>query len=234
MAYGASVHVLIVEDNRAIAANLYDYLESQGHRIDIAHDGLKGLVLATRQRFDAILLDLGLPKMDGMTLCRKLRDDSGVDTPILMLTARDTLKDKLAGFQSGADDYLVKPFALEEVAARLAALYKRRSGQVSGKLVEVGPLAFNPKDKTLRFAGAAVPLTPKCVRLIEMLMRESGRLCSRQELEIELWGEEQDSSDRLRHHMHLLRSALHKAGGWDPVRTVHGMGYRLEQKNPEA
>ena len=228
------MHLLIVEDNRAIAANLYDYLESQGHRIDVVHDGVKGFLLATRQRFDAILLDLGLPKMDGMALCRKLREESDVDTPILMLSARDTLKEKLAGFQSGADDYLVKPFALEEVAARLAALHKRRSGQISGRLVEAGPLAFNPKDKSLRFAGAEVALTPKCMRLIEMLMREAGRLCSRQELEIELWGEEQDSSDRLRHHMHLLRGALQKSGGWDPIRTVHGIGYRLEYDIAQA
>lgn len=228
------MHVLIVEDNRAIAANLYDYLESQGHSVDVVHDGLKGLLLATKQRFDAILLDLGLPKMDGMTLCRKLREESGVDAPILMLTARDTLKEKLAGFQSGADDYLVKPFALEELGARLGALYRRRSGLVGCKPITAGRLVFNPKDKSLIFDDAVVELTPKCMRLIELLMREPGRLCSRQELEVELWGEEQDSSDRLRHHMHLLRSTLQKVGGRDPVKTVHGMGYRLEPENAQA
>lgn len=228
------MHILIVEDNRAIAANLYDFLESHGHSVDVAHDGAKGLQLATRQHFDAILLDLGLPKLDGVAVCRRLREESGVNTPILMLTARDTLKEKLAGFESGADDYLVKPFALEEVAARLLALHKRRSGSMADRLLEAGTLVFNSRQRLLQFSGGEVSLPPKCMRLIEFLMREPGRLCSRQELEVELWGEEQDTSDRLRHHMHLLRVALQRVGGWDPVRTVHGMGYRVEVENAQA
>jgi DNA-binding response OmpR family regulator len=228
------LHILIVEDNRAIAANLYDYLESQGHRVDVAHDGVKGFQLAARQSFDGILLDLGLPRMDGVALCQRLRRETGIDTPILMLTARDTLKEKLVGFESGADDYLVKPFALEEVHARLIALHKRRSGAMAERLVEAGALVLDSKKKSLQFAGIEVSLPPKCMRLIELLMREPGRLCSRQELEVELWGEEQDTSDRLRHHMHLLRNGLLRVGGRDLVRTVHGMGYRLEPENAQT
>lgn len=119
------MRVLIIEDDPAIAANPYDFLEARGHSVDAAADGVTGLHLAVTQRFDGILLDLGLPGMGGMALCRKLRDEAHVDTPVLMLTARDTLKDKLKGFTHGANDYLVKPFALKEVEARLLALHKR-------------------------------------------------------------------------------------------------------------
>ena len=228
------MHILIVEDNRAIAANLYDFLESQGHSVDVVHDGAKGLQLASKEAFDVILLDLGLPKMDGLAMCQSLREEAGVDTPVLMLTARDTLKERLAGFQSGADDYLVKPFALEEVLARLTALYKRSSGKVANKSISVGDLSLNPRTKEVRFSDTPVTLAPKCIRLLEMLINQPGRLYSRQELELELWGEEQDTSDRLRHHMHALRSALLQAGGYDPIKTVHGMGYRLMPNNAQA
>ena len=127
------MHVLIIEDDPAIAVNLHDFLEGRGHVVDAASDGVTGLHLAVTGGFDAIVLDLGLPGMDGYTLCRKLRDDARNDTPVLMLTARDTLEDKLKGFARGTDDYLVKPFALKEMEARLAALHKRRGGRVAGR-----------------------------------------------------------------------------------------------------
>ena len=125
------MHILIIEDDPAIATNLYDFLEGRGHSVDAAADGVTGLHLAITQPFDGILLDLGLPGMDGITLCRKLRQEAHLDTPVLMLTARDMLEDKLKGFESGADDYLVKPFALKEVEARLVAMHKRHSGKVT-------------------------------------------------------------------------------------------------------
>lgn len=221
------MRILIVEDNVAIAANLYDYLEARGHSIEAAGDGQMAFQLASKFPFDAILLDISLPKMDGITLCRKLRDDIGADTPILMLTARDTLEDKLKGFQSGADDYLVKPFELEEVDARLHALHKRRAGKVVNSAIQAGNLVFDPKKMAATFAGTEIALPPKCVRLLGMLISHPGRLFSRQELEIEIWGEEQDTSERLRHHLHLLRRLLAEAGGRDPIKTVHGLGYRL-------
>ncbi len=125
------MRILIIEDDPAIAANLYDFLEGRGHAVDAASDGVTGLHLAVTGSFDAIVLDVGLPGMSGSALCRKLRDEADSDTPVLMLTARDTLEDKLDGFARGADDYLVKPFALKEVEARLAALHKRHAGQVA-------------------------------------------------------------------------------------------------------
>ena len=128
------MRVLIIEDDPAIAANLYDFLEARGHSVDAAGDGVTGLHLAVTREFDAVVLDLGLPGMDGLTLCRKLREQARKDTPVLMLTARDTLQDKLDGFSGGADDYLVKPFALNEVEARLLALHKRHSGRVSRRV----------------------------------------------------------------------------------------------------
>lgn len=221
------MHVLIIEDDPAIAANLYDFLEARGHSVDAAADGLIGLHLAVTQPFDSILLDLGLPGMDGLTLCRKLREEVHLDTPILMLTARDTLDDKLKGFEHGADDYLVKPFALKEVEARLTALHKRRTGRLTRRTLQVGELMLDPKTLSIRFAGADVKLPPKCIGLLEVLMSEPGRVFSRRDLEAEVWGDAQETSDTLRTHMHLLRRVLSQAGGYDPIETVHGLGYRL-------
>jgi len=221
------VRVLIIEDDPAIAANLYDYLEARGHSPDAAADGITGLHLAVTGRFDCILLDLKLPGMDGITLARKLREEAHVDTPILMLTARDTLDDKLKGFEHGADDYLVKPFALKEVEARLLALHKRRTGRTVSRVLRAGDLALDPNTLAVRFAGADVKLPPKCFRLLELLMREPGRVFSRRDLESGVWGDVHETSDTLRSHMHVLRRELARAGGRDPIETVHGLGYRL-------
>jgi DNA-binding response OmpR family regulator len=221
------VHILIIEDDLAIAANLYDFLESCGHSADAAADGVAGLHLAVTQHFDGILLDIGLPGMGGMALCRKLRQESQVDTPVLMLTARDTLEDKLAGFEHGADDYLVKPFALKEVEARLTALHKRYCGKVACRTLEVDSLSFDPKTLSVRFADQSVKLPPMCIRLLALMMSEPGRVFSRKELESEAWEDVQETSDTLSSHMHVLRRTLTKAGGYDPIDTIHGLGYCL-------
>ena len=221
------MHILIVEDDLAIAANLYDFLESRGHSVDAAADGAVGLHLAITQKFDAILLDLGLPGMSGIALCQKLRQESQLDTPILMLTARDTLDDKLNGFEHGADDYLIKPFALKEVEARLNALHKRYSGRVASRMLEVDNLSYDPKTFSIRFEDKEVKLPPKCIRLLALMMSEPGRVFSRKELESEAWEDIQETSDTLRSHMHVLRRALLRAGGYDPIETIHGIGYCL-------
>jgi DNA-binding response OmpR family regulator len=221
------VRVLIIEDDPAIAANLYDFLEARGHAVDAAADGVTGLHLAVTGGFDAIVLDVGLPGMDGIALCRKLRDEAHNDTPVLMLTARDTLQDKLAGFSGGADDYLVKPFALKEAEARLLALHKRRAGRVAGGTIASGDLVFDPGSLSVQFCGNDVKLPRKCLRILEALMSQPNRVLSRKELETAAWGDELDNSDSLRSHMHVLRRELQRAGGYDPIRTVHGHGYRL-------
>lgn len=226
------MRILIIEDDRSIATNLYDFLSAGGHAVDAAADGVTGLHLAIAQPFDAIVLDIGLPGMDGMKLCSRLRVEAQVDTPVLMLTARDTLQDKLRGFEQGADDYLVKPFALKEVEARLRALYKRSSGRVTSKLLVAGDLTLDPRMLDVRFAGAAVKLAPKCFRLLEAMIADPGRVFARAELERAVWGDTQETSDTLRSHMHLLRRALLDAGHYDPVQTVHGLGYRLLTRAP--
>ena len=215
------MRVLIIEDDPVIAANLYDFLEGKGHGVDAAADGVTGLHLAVTGNFDAIVLDLGLPGMDGMALCRKLRGEANNDTPVLML------EDKLEGFAHGADDFLVKPFALKEVEARLAALHKRRAGRVTSRTLTSGEISLDPRTLLIRFRGKEVRLPPKCIRLLETLMTEPRRVFSRKELETSVWGEEQGTSDTLRSHMHVLRRELIQAGGYDPVENVHGLGYRL-------
>lgn len=221
------MRILIIEDDPTIAANLYDFLEARGHSIDAASDGVTGLHLAVSQDFDAIVLDIGLPGMDGLTVARKLREEAHIEVPILMLTARDTLEDKLEGFSRGADDYLVKPFLLKEVEARLTAMHRRSSGRVTSRLLEAGTLTLDPKTMTVRFSGTEVKLPPKCLRILELLMQEPGRVISRDEIERLVWGEAQETSDTLRSHLHTLRRTLTAAGGHDPVETLHGIGYRL-------
>ena len=223
------MRIVIIEDDATIAANLYDFLAARGHDVDAAADGVTGLHLAVTQDFDAIVLDLGLPGMNGLTLAQKLRDDAQRTTPILMLTARDTLEDKLEGFSSGADDYLIKPFLLKEVEARLNALHKRSSGRVTTRMLEAGSLTLDPKTMSVRFSGSDVKLPPKCLRILELLMRDPGRVVSRDEIERTVWGEAQETSDTLRSHLSTLRRALTAAGGRDPIETLHGIGYRIQE-----
>ena len=221
------MRILIIEDDATIAANLYDFLESKGHAADAAADGVTGLHLAVTHPYDAIVLDVGLPGIDGFALVRKLREEAKLDTPVLMLTARDTLDDKLEGFSRGADDYLVKPFSLKEVEVRLNALHRRSSGQVASRILQAGALTLDPKTMAVRYGSAEVRLPPKALRILELLMREPGRVVSREEIEREVWGETQETSDALRSHLHMLRRALVAAGGRDPVETLHGIGYRI-------
>ncbi len=222
-----SVRILIIEDDPDIATNVYDYFESRGYTVDHAADGPAGLRLALAQDYDAILLDLALPGLDGFELCRRLRTEARRTTPVLMLTARDTLEDKLAGFEHGADDYLVKPFALREVEARLQALAKRHHGNVAARTLRVRDLLFDPDTLRVTRAGATVKLPPKCIRLLALLMQRPGHVFARAELERAVWGDTLESGDTLRTHMHVLRRALAKPGQPELIETVHGMGYRV-------
>jgi len=221
------LRILIIEDDPDIASNLYDFLQASGHIVDAAPDGITGLRLASSGQFDCIVLDLGLPRMDGIIVCQRLREDAHVDTPVLMITARDTLEDKLTGFEHGADDYLVKPFALKEVEARLTALHRRHSGKSIPRALTVGALKLDPRALRVTYRGVEVKIPPKCLRLLEAIMAQPGKIHTRDELEYAVWGDRQQTSDTLRTHMHLLRRALTQAGGADPIETVHGMGYRL-------
>ena len=221
------MRILVIEDEAAIAANVCDFLESRGHVVDAAADGVTGLHLAVTQDFDAVVLDVNLPRIDGLALCRRLREDAGRDTPVLMLTARDTLEDKLEGFEAGADDYLAKPFELRELEARLAALHKRSAGRGAPRELRHGEIVFNPTTLGATVGGVALKLPPKALRLLETLLTQPERVFSRVDLETAVWGDSLPTSETLRSHMHVLRRAFAAAGAPDPVENVHGLGYRL-------
>ncbi|MCA1778054.1 MAG: response regulator transcription factor [Xanthomonadaceae bacterium] len=220
------MRILIIEDNRDIAANLGDYLSDRGHEVDYAYDGITGLHLAVSNEFDALVLDLALPGLDGLEVCRKLREEGRKETPVLMLTARDQLDDKLAGFDSGADDYLVKPFELKEVEARLVVL-ARRGQRVALRELNVDDLHFNLETLTVSRAGKQINLNPIGLKLLEKLMSASPAVVSRAELEHHVWGEELPDSDSLRVHIHSLRAAIDKPFDKSLLKTRHGIGYSL-------
>ncbi|AOZ01657.1 two-component system response regulator [Cupriavidus sp. USMAHM13] len=228
------MRILVIEDDAGIAANLYDYLEHTGYEVDLASNGLAGLQLALSQPWDAILLDLSLPGMDGLALCRKLREEARRDTPVLMLTAKDTLDDKLSGFTHGADDYLVKPFSLKEVGARLGALIKRYKGQVAQGILCCADVRLDLATLTVMRAGRQLKLPPKCLQLLRILMQSPARVFSRVELETQVWGEALGDSDTLRAHVYTLRRALTAPGETNLIETVHGLGYRFVAGRADA
>jgi DNA-binding response OmpR family regulator len=225
------MRVLIIEDNPDIAANLGDYLEDHGHTVDFAGDGITGLHLAVVNEFDSIVLDLALPGMDGLEVCRKLRTEAGKDTPVLMLTARDRLEDKLAGFDTGADDYLVKPFELQEVEARLNVL-AARGRRRNRRELKLGDLKYNLDTLDVSRGEQEIYLNPIGLKLLHCLMDASPNVVSRADLEMEVWGEEMPDSDSLRVHIHSLRSSIDKPFGSNMIQTRHGIGYRLVE--PDA
>jgi DNA-binding response OmpR family regulator len=224
----APVRVLIVEDNRDICANIADYLEKHHYILDFAYDGISAMHLALTNPFDVIVLDLMLPGMDGLSFCKKLRADANIDKPVLMLTARDTLDDKLKGFEAGADDYLVKPFALQELHARLQALYKRSHGKTDN-LLTVGELTLNKSTLQVYRAGLRLELNPTCMKLLQRLMEEAPSVVDRDALETLLWADEVPDGDALRSHMYKLRQAIDRPFDSPLIHTVHRIGYRIAE-----
>ncbi|MEM7048782.1 MAG: response regulator transcription factor [Acidobacteriota bacterium] len=218
------MRILVVEDHRDLAETIGDYLESRGHRIDYAMDGLVGLHLAVTETYDALVLDVMLPGLDGLALCEKLRAAER-DVPVLMLTARDTLPDKLAGFQAGSDDYLVKPFALPELEARLLALMRRGRGEA--RTLRVDDLELDTGTLQVRRAGQPVNLNRTSLRLLEALLKSSPRVVPRADLEHALWGDDPPHSDALRSHVYSLRKLIDRPFDQPLLHTVPGIGYRL-------
>ena len=219
--------VLLVEDNRNIAEMVTEYLEGRGFGVDYAADGLDGFRLANGNSYDAIVLDLMLPRMDGIELCRRLRNEGKKSTPVLMLTARDTLQDKVTGLDAGADDYLVKPFALQELEARLRAMIRRERRQVSAELLKVADLALDTASLRAVRAGQELQLSPIGLRLLTILMRESPRVVSRRDIEREIWGDSLPDSDTLRSHLYNLRKVIDKPFDRPLLHTVQSAGYRI-------
>ena len=223
-----AMRILIVEDNADIVANLYGYLEPRGHQVDSASNAYSGLALAREHSYDVIVLDIMMPGMNGMEMCRKLRDEQLDSTPVLMLTARDTLQDKLTGFDSGADDYLVKPFSLAELEVRLQALVRRsRNNVLSNTTLRVGELIFNTATYRAARAGRSLSLTKTGFILLKLLMQHAPHVVPREMIEHEIWGDDRPDSDALRTHIHSLRQTLDKDEPYPMLRTVPGIGYQL-------
>jgi DNA-binding response OmpR family regulator len=227
-----AISVLIVEDSPDLAANIADYLEAKGYLVDIALDGVTGLHLAVTQSHDVIVLDLMLPGIDGLSLCRRLRQDAQSSVPVLMLTARATLDDKAAGFGEGADDYLVKPFELRELDLRLRALTRRAHASASLRRLKVADLEFDLDTFSVQRAGQALSLPALPLKILELLMRRAPGVVRRGEIEQVVWGDSPPDSDALRVHMHTLRSAIDPPGRPPLLHTLRGVGYQL--KAPDA
>ena len=222
------MRILLVEDNRDILANLADYLGLKGYTVDCAQDGLSGLHLAATEHYDLIVLDIMLPGIDGYTLCKRLREDARRDTPVIMLTARDQLDDRLQGFKSGADDYLVKPFALSELAARVEAVMRRAQGG-GRRALQVGDLNYDLDTLEVTREGRLLKLNPVGLKLLAVLMQKSPHVLRREVLEEALWGDDCPDSDSLRSHVHQLRQVIDKPFAKPLLQTVHGVGYRLAE-----
>ncbi len=222
------MRILVIEDNRDILANVLDYLQLKGFTVDCAQDGLSGLHLATTGHYDLIVLDIMPPGMDGYQVCQRLREDGHNEVPILMLTARDALDDRLQGLQVGADDYLIKPFALSELVARIEAILRRSQGSRKRQL-KVADLLYDLDTLHVSRAGQALKLNPLALKLLAVLMQRSPAVVRREVLEEALWGDDCPDSDSLRSHIHQLRQVLDKPFATALLRTQHGVGYRLAE-----
>jgi len=220
------MRILIIEDNPDIAGNIGDYLELREHVVDFAGDGITGLRLATEHSFDAIILDINLPRLNGFEVCQQLRQEHQLDTPVLMLTARDSLADKVTGFEMGAWDYLIKPFELKELELRLAALALRQKPN-RNRMLTVGDLTLNIDQWQATRNGQQLDLHSACLKLLEVLMRASPNVVTRNELEYLLWGDNPPGSDPLRSHIHELRRELDKPFDSPMLQTRRGIGFAL-------
>jgi len=226
--------ILLVEDHRDLADTVIQSLESVGFALDYAGDGDLAIQLATSEVFDAIILDIMLPGKDGFEICSILRNDHGIDTPVLMLTARDELDDKLTGFDRGADDYLVKPFQMAELIARVSSLVKRNRGDVGSPVRVIGDLELDTGTKSVRRDNQEITLSPIAFNILNILMRESPAVVSREALEQELWGEDPPDSDALRSHVYTLRKAVDKPFDSDYITTVKGVGLKVMDPGGES
>lgn len=219
--------ILIVEDNQDIRYNLVDFLEAKGYETDNTNDGLKALALLTLQQFDIIILDIMLPGMDGIRLCRELRM-RGNKTPILILSAKDSVQDRIEGLSTGADDYLIKPFSLAELELRIQAIL-RRVKQPSRHILTVADIVMNLDERTVTRAGTPIRLNPMMFRILKLLMLKSPSVVSREEMEHELWGDDRPDSDSLRTHIHNLRTVIDTPFDNPLIKTISGFGYTLRK-----
>ncbi len=220
------MRILVVEDNRRLNNSLKTSLEEDGYAVDAAYDGEDGEEFALAAPYDLILLDVMLPKKDGFSLCRDLRQQ-GINAPILMLTARDTVDDRVDGLDSGADDYLVKPFSMHELRARLRALLRRNQAEKTAEL-QVGDLVMDPANHRVQRGGIPIDLTPREFAILEYLMRSPNRILTRELIEAHVWNFDFVSgSNVVDVYIRRLRRKIDDPFDVKLLETVRGVGYRL-------
>ncbi len=221
------MYILVVEDERRLAQVVRRVLEEEGHTVDTAYDGEEGLTMALEATHDVIVLDILLPQMDGLEVCRALRRNR-IDTPVLLLTALDSVEDRVRGLDAGADDYLPKPFAFQELLARLRALGRRKVQAREPSLLQVGDLELDLRRRRAQRSGRMIELSPKEFTLLEFLMRNEGRVVSRTQILDHLWGYDYDNDSNLVDvYVSYLRRKLDRGHRQKLIRTVRGVGYAL-------
>lgn len=221
------MYILVVEDERRLAQVIRRVLEEEGHTVDTAYDGEEGLAMALEGTHDVIVLDILLPQMDGLEVCRTLRRNR-MDTPVLLLTALDSVEDRVKGLDAGADDYLPKPFAFQELLARLRALGRRKVQAREPSLLQVGELELDLRRRRAQRAGRMIELSPKEFTLLEFLMRNEGRVVSRTQILDHLWGYDYATDSNLVDvYVSYLRRKVDRGHRHRLIRTVRGVGYAL-------
>lgn len=226
-----AIKVLVIEDNSALAGNIASYFADKAVELDFAYDGQQGLELALSEYFDCVVLDINLPKLDGFMVCKALREHATRHIPIIMLTARDALHDKLDGFASGADDYLTKPFALEELWVRCMALAKRHLLNASHTL-SLGEgdtaITLNTQTQLVTRMQQSISLQPIGFKILQCLLESHPRAITKSELITRVWGADECDPDTLRSHLYLLRKAIDKPFAKPVIKTIHGIGIALD------
>jgi len=222
-----NLSILLVEDHRQLAQTVVEFLEQEGATVDYAGNTSLARELVQEHHYDLMLLDVMLPGEDGYSFCQYLRKDLALDLPVIFMTARDQLEDKLEGFDRGGDDYIVKPFALPELAARVSALIRRQRREVTANTLQVADLELDPARQEVRRDGQLLKLSPTAFRILRILMRESPKVVSREQLEHELWGDLVPDSDALRSHLYNLRKAVDKPFEHALLETLPGVGFSI-------
>ncbi len=224
---GKNIRLLVVESDEALIEQIYAYLEPLGYDLDRASNGLLGWQRAVTGAYDLLLIGVMLPGMDGLTLCRRLRSESGSEVPVIMLTSNESVENRVLCLNWGADDFLVKPFDMLELEARVRAVVRRSRAQHSSRVLSWAGLELDPQTHTARCDGQPLHLRPTSFTLLARLMRSAPGVVTRKELELEIYGDSPPDSDSLRTHIHLLRKVL-EAAGKPVLKTVSHVGFRLE------
>ncbi|ADD68412.1 two component transcriptional regulator, winged helix family [Denitrovibrio acetiphilus DSM 12809] len=220
------MRILLVEDDFDLSENIIDFLTDCGYDCDFAYNGIVAVDLIKQNPYDLIILDIGLPGINGFEVCRIVRQDLKLNTPVIMLTALISLDDKLSGFQAGTDDYLPKPFDMPELQARIEALAKR-TRPVQNHVLTVGSLVYDVEQGILTRNNIELQLPPVCMHILRILMEASPNLVSKSELEYAIWGHTPPETDALKAHLYTLRNIIDKPFSKNMLVTVRGQGYKV-------